>query len=162
MVNEITRCGLIVTQAGGTSALLNELIAICDWPVILQPSARLLFQQIDMSRPICLVFWLDAGCDIAPAARLVGRLRDRGPRPYRIVIAHRLEDGIEHIFRSAGVHSYFSTSGNISALVEDALLPLFDPQRVAATEHRGHTAEAPVAIRGLTDVRGSPASIRPP
>ena len=45
MVNEITRCGLIVTQAGGTSALLNELIALCEWPVVLQPSARCSFNR---------------------------------------------------------------------------------------------------------------------
>jgi hypothetical protein len=162
MVNEITRGGLIVTQAARPSALVDELIALCDWPVVMQPSARTLFQQIDACRPPCLLFWLEAASDIGPAAQLIERLRHRGPRPYRIAVAHCLDEGVEHKFRSAGVHSYFATTGNLSALVTDALFPFVNPGRAAPRIRTAKTAEVPVPIRGPTEVRGSPASMRPP
>jgi hypothetical protein len=162
MVNEIQRCGLIVAQSARTNKLLNELIALCDWPVIWRPSARTLFQQIDISRPLCLAFWLEAASDISPTAHLVARLRDRGPRPYRIAIAHCLDASVEHTFRSAGVHTYFATTGNLAALVDEALLPFVEEHRVAAHSQPAHSPEIPVAIRGPTEVRGSPANMRPP
>lgn len=162
MVNEITRCGLIVKQAAHTTALLDEFIALCDWPVFTRPSARSLFQQIDLSRPVCLVFWLDAACDLTLVAQLIARLRDRGPRPYRIAIAHGMEESVEHTFRSAGVHSYVSTSGNIGALVENTLLPFVDLQRASTQSRPAPVNGVPVSIRGPTEVRGSPAALRPP
>jgi hypothetical protein len=162
MVNEVTRCGLIVAQSARTTALLDELIALCDWPVVRRPSARTLFQQIDISRPLCLAFWLEAASDISPTAQLVSRLRDRGPRPYRIAIAHRLGGSVEHTFRSAGVHTYLATAGNLAALVDEALFPFVDEHRVAAHSQPAHAPEVPVAIRGPTEVRGLPASMRPP
>jgi hypothetical protein len=121
-----------------------------------------MFQQIDLSRPLCLVFWLEAEADIAPAAQLIARLRDRGPRPFRVAVAHCLEEGVEHTFRSAGVHTYLATSGNLAALVDEALLPFIDLQRTSTQSRPAHDAEIPVAIRGPTEVRGSPATMRPP
>ena len=88
MVSEITRRGLIVTPARRTSDLLEELISQVDWPVLLQPSVRLLFQQIEVTAPHCLLFWLDETHDIEHALQLIARLRDRGSRPYRVAIAH--------------------------------------------------------------------------
>ena len=78
MVSEITRRGLIVTPARRTSDLLEELISQVDWPVLLQPSVRLLLQQIEVTAPRCLLFWLDETHDIAHALLLIARLRDRG------------------------------------------------------------------------------------
>jgi hypothetical protein len=160
MVNEISRGGLIVAPAVRRNPLVAELIELCNWPLVVEPTARLLFQQIDISRPLCLVFWLDADQDLEALARLVARLRDRGPRPYRVAIAHRLE-GVEPKFRAAGVHSFLSTSGSLASLVEEALLPLLDAQR-AHVHADQEVAEVPVAIRGPTNVRGSPAPMRPP
>ena len=163
MVNQITRCGLIVTHDARTTALLDEFIALCDWPVLTDPNIRALFEQIDHSRPSCLVFWLHDKTDHTSAAQLVTRLRDRGPRPYRIAIAEGLHDAVEHTFRSAGVHTYLTASDDIAALVEGALLPFLDPQQATPQQHPAHIKEPHVAIRGPTDPRASPATfMRPP
>src|SRR4051812_48642896 len=101
MVLEITRCGLIVTPARRTSDLLEELISRVAWPVLLQPSVRLLLQQIEVTGPRCLLFWLDDTHDIGHALLLIARLRERGSRPYRIAIAHQLQPEVEPTIRAA-------------------------------------------------------------
>lgn len=162
MVNEITRSGLIVAQSARSTPLLNELISLCDWPVVWRPTLRTLFEQIEISRPLCLAFWLETDAEIQPATQLITRLRDRGPRPYRIAIAHCLTANIEAIFRSAGVHTYLATNGDLAALVDAALLPFVDEHRTVTQPHSSHIAEGTVPIRGPTDIRASPATLRPP
>ncbi len=162
MVHEITNSGIIVTLAAPTTALVDELIALCDWPVISRPSARTLFQQIETRRPACLLFWLEADSTIASAAQLVTLLRDRGPRPYRIAVAHCLDASVEPTLRSAGVHSYFAVTGNLRAFIDETLLPFVDQHCVASRARSARALNAPVAIRGPTEARASPASMRPP
>src|ERR1043165_4206401 len=136
MVSDITRRGLIVTPTRRTSDLLEELVAHFNWPVLFQPSVRLLLQQIEGGAPHCLLFWLDETHDIAYALQLIARLRDRGPRPFRIAVAHQLRPDDEPRIRAAGVHSLLLTSGNIAALVEGALAPMMMPQPLPAyTNH---------------------------
>lgn len=162
MIPQITRRGLIVSPARRTSDLLEELISHFNWPVLLQPSVRLLLQQIEVSTPHCLLFWLDETHDIDHALKLIARLRDRGPRPYRIAVAHQLLPDAEPTIRAAGVHSLLCTSGNIGALVQDALLPLLNMQ--PQPEHAEPAAlhgTAPL-IRGPTHSRASPAELHPP
>src|SRR6476659_3878991 len=134
MVLEVKRRGLIVTPARRASELLDELISQVEWPVLLGPSMRLLFQQIEVMAPHCLLFWLDETHDIEHALQLIARLRDRGSRPYRVAIAHQLSADTEPAIRAAGVHSVLNTNGSIAALVQDALLPLLNlqPQPVRA------------------------------
>ncbi len=150
MVSQIARRGLIVTPARRTTDLLEELVSHFNWPVLLQPSVRVLLQQIERCAPHCLLFWLDESDDIAHALRLIARLRDRGPRPYRIAIAHHLRSDVEPKIRAAGVHSFLCTSENITALVQDALLPLLNlqPNSVEADLAAFHAAEP--LIRGPT------------
>lgn len=162
MVNEIASSGLIVAQSMRNSPLLAELISLCDWPVLWRPTIRTLFEQVEINRPLCLAFWLEVDADIQPTVDLIARLRDRGPRPYRIAIAHRLAASIEATFRSAGVHTYLATNGDLAALVDAALLPFAEQHRTAAQPHVSHTAEAPVPIRGPTDIRASPTTLHPP
>jgi hypothetical protein len=164
MVLEITRCGLIVTPARRTSDLLEELISQVDWPVLLAPSIRLLFQQIEITAPHCLLFWLDEAHEIEHALQLIARLRDRGPRPYRVAIAHRLQPDAEPAIRAAGVHSVLSTNGSIAALVQDALLPLLNmqPQMQPLRADREYFRPAEPLIRGPTNARASPAEVHPP
>lgn len=163
MVNQITRCGLIIAHTARTTSLLDEFIALCDWPVLTNPSIRALFEQIDHSQPSCLVFWLQGKIDDTPAARLVARLRDRGPRPYRIAIAEGLSETVEPVFRSAGVHTYLNASDDIAALIEGALLPFLDPAQAKPQQATPQHHPAHVAIRGPTEPRASPApSMRPP
>jgi hypothetical protein len=162
MVSEINRRGLIVTPARRTSDLLDELIAHFDWPVLLRPSVRLLLQQIEVTGPHCLLFWLDETHDIAYALQLVARLRERGSRPYRIAIAHQLRPDVEPTIRAAGVHSFLCTSGNISDLVQDALLPLLNLQPQPAHADRAAIRHTEPVIRGPTTARASPAEAHPP
>src|SRR3954470_23437279 len=134
MISNHRRRGLIVAPAPRISDPLEKLIAELDWPVLLQPNVRLLFQQIEVTTPQCLLFWLDQTHEIDDALRLIARLRDRGSRPYRIAVAHQLEHDVEPAIRAAGVHSLFCSAGNVSALVQNALLPLLNiqPQPSAA------------------------------
>jgi hypothetical protein len=162
MVLEITRRGLIVAPARRTSDLLEELILQVDWPVLLQPSVRLLFQQIEVTSPHCLLFWLDETHDIEHALQLIARLRDRGSRPYRVAVAHRLETDTEPAIRAAGVHSVLNTNGSIAALVQNALLPLLNMQPLPAKAEREFIQPLEPLIRGPTSARASPAELHPP
>jgi len=161
MVSEINRRGLIVSPARRTSDLLDELIALVDWPVLLQPSVRLLMQQIEVLAPQCLLFWLEETHDLEHALKLIARMRDRGSRPLRVAIAHQMEPQVEPTIRAAGVHSVLNTNGSMTALVQDALLPLLtQPQPAHATGDALQPADA--LIRGPTHSRASPAEIHPP
>jgi hypothetical protein len=162
MISITARRGLIVTPARRASDLLEELIAHFDWPVLFGPSLRLLLQQIEVSAPHCLLFWLDETQEIDHALRLIARLRDRGPRPYRIAVAHRLRPDIEPTIRAAGVHSLFCTTGDIRALVHEALQPLLNLQpRPTQSEPAAYRRSVPL-IRGPTRPRASPAESHPP
>lgn len=161
MVNQIATCGLVVRHSVQSSALVDEFIALCDWPLLTQPTIRTVVEQIEMSRPTCLVFWLEAMGELAPASRLIAQLRVRGQRPFRVAVAHDLPADVEHALRTAGVHTYLTTSGNILALVEGALRP-FIPTVPAPHVRVTPAPGVPVPIRGPTEVRGSPASMRPP
>jgi hypothetical protein len=161
MAYQNTHRGIIVTPAVRSTALVNELIALCDWPVLAQPSLRTLVEFIDLHRPLCLLFWLEAARDIPSAAALIATLRDRGPRPYRIAIAHCLDQRGEHSLRTAGVHSYFATSGDLQALVEDTLIPLIERHDEKIHGHIAPPAGMPVRIHSPTDPRASPASTHP-
>src|SRR4029078_6656718 len=150
MVSEITRRGLIVTPARRTSDLLEELISEVEWPVLFEPSIRLLFQQIEVTAPPCLLFWLDEPHDIDHALQLIARLRDRGSRPYRVAIAHQLQSDAEPAIRAAGVHSVLNTNGSIVALVQDALLPLLNMKPQPAKADREFIQPIDPLIRGPT------------
>ena len=64
---------------------------------------RTLIEQIEIHQPLCLAFWIDASSELVPTTKLIEQLRTRGPRPYRIAIAHNLNAEVEHKFRAAGV-----------------------------------------------------------
>jgi hypothetical protein len=162
MVTENARLGLIVTAGRRTSALLDDLIAYCNWPVLYQPSVRLLFQQIEVNQPRCLLFWLEGRNEIAPTARLIARLRDRGPRPYRVAIAHQMEEDVEPMFRAAGVHTYLSASSDIASVVNGALGALMEIGNVPSHAHRIPDLESDPVAHSPNNARGSPAAARPP
>lgn len=161
MVNHLATCGLVVSYSAKASALVDEFIALCDWPLLTQPTIRTVVEQIELHRPTCLLFWLEAMGELAAASRLIDQLRVRGQRPFRIAVAHNLPAEVEHALRAAGVHTYLTTSGNILALVEGALRP-FIP--VVPTPHirAMPAAEVPVRAHGPTEARGSTARMRPP
>ena len=96
------------------------------------------------------------------ALQLIARLRDRGSRPYRVAIAHQLQADAEPAIRAAGVHSVLNTTGNIAALVQDALLPLLNLQPQPAQADTRVLQPAEPLIRGPTSARASPAELHPP
>lgn len=161
MVNQIATCGLVVRHSAHSSALVDEFIALCDWPLLTKPTIRTVVEQIEFFRPTCLVFWLEAMGELASASKLIAQLRVRGQRPFRIAVAHDLSAEVEHALRTAGVHTYLTTSGNVLALIEGALRP-FIPSVPAPHLRKMPAPEVPVSIRGPTEVRGSPARMRPP
>lgn len=161
MVNHNATCGLVVAHAARPTTLLDEFIELCEWPLLTQPSIRSVVEQIEISHPLCIVFWLDVMGELSAASKLVSQLRARGQRPFRIAVAHNLAAEVEQLMRSAGVHTYLTTNGNVLALVEGALRPFITT--IPAPHLRSVPAqEVPVAIRGPTAARGSPANLRPP
>ena len=161
MVNHNATCGLVVTHAARSTPLVDEYLGLCKWPLLSQPTLRTVVEQIQIASPLCIVFWLDAMGELAAASKLVSQLRARGPRPFRIAVANNLAPEVEQTMRAAGVHTYLTTNGNIFALIEGALRPFIatvSPPHIRAAP----VPEVPVAIRGPTEVRGSPARLRPP
>lgn len=161
MVNHLATCGLVVRHSVQSNALVDEFISLCDWPMLTQPTIRTVVEQIELHRPTCLLFWLEAMGELAPTSTLISQLRVRGQRPFRIAVAHDLPAQVEHTLRAAGVHTYLTTSGNILALIEGALRP-FIPSVPALHIRTVPAKEVPVPIRGPTEVRGSTARMRPP
>jgi hypothetical protein len=162
MISNHHRRGLVVAPGLRSSDPLDQLVAHLDWPVLLAPTFRLLSQQIEVTSPQCLLFWLDQTHEIEYALQLIARLRDRGSRPYRVAVAHQLEQDVEPSIRAAGVLSLLCTSGNIPALVQNALLPLLNVQPQPAVVNHQQLAPAEPLIRGPTAVRASPAQTHPP
>jgi hypothetical protein len=161
MVNHLATCGLVVSHSAKPSTLVDEFIALCDWPLLTQPTTRTVVEQIELHRPTSLLFWLEALAELKPTSTQISQLRVRGQRPFRIAVAHNLPGEVEHTLRAAGVHTYLTTSGNIHALIEGALRP-FIPSVPTPHIRPAPVPEVPVPIRGPTEVRGSAARMRPP
>ncbi len=160
MVSDVTRTGLIVSPAGRASDLLDELIAATEWPVLLEPSVRLLFQQIEVTSPQCLLFWFDESHEIESTLKLIARLRDRGSRPYRVAVTHQLSTDAEPAIRAAGVQpadlSAILLAGGSSRipLIGQLLATAFD-RPVVADPHPEHSIAMGAAVASAT---GSPPS----
>jgi len=162
MVSKMIPRGLIVTPNGHNSDLVNELVLHLNWPVMLEPGFRSLQQCIQTSSPRFLLFWLEETPDISRVLRLVECLRDRGPRPYRIAVAHRLEANDEPRIRAAGVHSCFVACGNLANFVKETLLPFIDVQLQPDYDDRALPFKSGRFVRGPTQARASPAEMRLP
>jgi len=140
-----TSQGLIVAVSAQSTEPLEQLLALCGWPVLLNADRRGLSQHLELHMPACTLFWLDEPHDAAPARSLIAWLRERGPRPYCIVLAYRLDPCFEPAFRAVGVQSYLPVCGNVPQVVEEALWPLLNRERrqtaapsqaAAASPHR--------------------------
>lgn len=160
MVNPTDIAGLIVAPDVRYTTMLDEFIASCDWPVVARPAARTLIELVEAHRPQCVAFWLDCTTELSASQRLVSLLRDRGPRPLRIAIADTLPVETEHAFRSAGVHSYFSATSNMMALLDDAIIPFLGPVRVWSPARVAALSRPSAARHGPLEEHG--ASLHPP
>jgi hypothetical protein len=124
MVKESDKAGLIVSTISHSTAPLDDLVACCGWPLLLAANPRRLREELNLCVRACVLFWLDDRQQVGPTVKLMTWLRECEPRPYRVAIAHRLAEDAESLFRAAGVHSFLSATGDITAVVEKSLWPL--------------------------------------
>ncbi len=151
MVTDTPAPGLIASTDSHRTAALDELIACCAWPALLAADAARLNRELGLKNPQWLLLWLENHEQIAPTLKLMTWLRERGPRPYRIAVARRLEHDVEALFRGAGVHFFLPAIGEMRATVDDALWPL-----VKRKPPQSDPVDAPM---GATSARRSPPNL---
>jgi hypothetical protein len=134
MVTRHLPTGLIATTRASVSPQLDDLIACCGWPLLLEASPRLLGRELSQHNPECVLFWLEDRQGIASMARLVAWSRERGARPYRVAVAMLLDAGLEAALRTAGAHSFLAIADWSAADVIDALWPLLQQSARPAAE----------------------------
>jgi hypothetical protein len=138
MVAKHSPMGLIATTRAEVTPPLDDLVASCGWPLVLDANPRRLASELSLHNPECVLFWLEDQHGVAATARLVAWSRERGSRPYRVAIAYRMEADIEAIFRAAGAHSFLPVSDRSASGVADALRPLLrDSARHAVAQAAG-------------------------
>jgi hypothetical protein len=140
MTRAATKQGLIVATNRQATSALEELIAYCDWPVLLHASPQRLRHQMLLGAPRVALSWLDDESDVPAAIQLLTWLRTYENAVRRIVMAYRLPTDVEVAVRGAGTHLYLATDDNVSALV-DAWMPCW--QRI---EGRQKPALRPSAV----------------
>src|ERR671921_686146 len=101
MVSKNSPAGLIAATRADVSQPLDDLVASCGWPLVLEARPRRLARELSLHNPKCLLFWLDDRQSIAATVRLVAWSRDRGHRPYRVAVAYRMPADVEAVFRAA-------------------------------------------------------------
>jgi hypothetical protein len=136
MVAKHTAPGLIATTRTDATPPLEELVACCGWPLVLEAGPRRMLRELALHRPECVLFWTDDWCDVAPTAELIAWSRRRGHRPFRVAVAYQLAREAEAVFRAAGAHSFLPISGRPGAAVAAALGQLVAGAVPAAAE--GH------------------------
>lgn len=162
MVSEPHNFGLIVSTSAHCSAPLDDLIACCDWPVLLAANARRLQQVFDRQLHDCVLFWLEARQQVTPTAKLVEWMRERQRETYRVAVAYRLDCDVEAALRTAGVHCYLPACGDIIGLVEDALWSMLDGEYRPTTENPPPSFGTVNPRRASQDAGIFPKQNRPP
>ena len=146
MVTKSCQQGLIVSAGRLVSAGLDELVACCGWPVLLQANARRLCRELSLLCPTLSLFWLDDERDVARTVQLLTRVRAFQPAVWRVALAYRLADETELAVRLAGIHLYLPAIDGLQALVQGPLSDLVGSgnHRVseASGEHHGLTSQA--------------------
>jgi hypothetical protein len=156
MVAMNTHGGLIVTTRKEPSAPLAELAAACGWPTLWAASARGLLRELSLQIPSCVLFWLDDRDGLAPTARLIEWLRERNAEPFRVAVACNAEAGTEALLRAAGAHTVLPVTGQSSAEIAQAIVPLLQP----AAQRNGAPA-ADFISQLTTGDRASPLELAP-
>jgi len=161
MVAKVLLSGLIATTRDHASPALRDLARHCEWPLILSASPRGLYRELSLHDPGCVLFWLDDQFDVAATARLISWLHQRGPRPYRVAVAHCLEGDVEAVLRTSGAHSFLLLTGQRGSIVADALRPLLSDVACAT-----RASPESVPLVGVDDRAASSQSVtdfvRPP
>lgn len=161
MVAKLSPTGLIATTRAHATRLLDELAERCDWPLLLDANPRRLLPKLAMLEPECVLFWLDDRDSVAATAQLIGWLHQRGPRPYRVAVAHQLSGDVEAVFRASGAHGFLMMHGRPDAFVGDVLWPMLQEFKRAA--HSRATVQSLALTNGEHAAWESPPDLaRPP
>ncbi|HEX3725791.1 MAG TPA: hypothetical protein VHV08_06090 [Pirellulales bacterium] len=138
MVAQFVNAGLILSTDGQTTSALDDLVAACGWPALLQATPRRLRQELSLGVPKLSLVWLDDFRELSATTRLLEWLRDAHPAVPRLAVAYRLGGkDVEPAIRSAGVHFFVAIDGQIRELAEGLCrqwLPqpaLQTPQKIA-------------------------------
>jgi len=143
--------GLIATTRADATPPLEELVACCGWPLLLDAGPRRLLRGLSLHRPECVLFWTDDWDHVTRTAELIAWSRRRGNRPFRLAVAYQLASDVEAVFRAAGAHSFLQVSGRPGAVVAGAL-----GQLVAGTVPAVATGELVGPVEFATEL------VRPP
>lgn len=167
MKRAATKEGLIVATSRQVTSALEELIAYCDWPVLLHATPQWLRRQMLLGAPRVSLFWLEDESDVPAAIQLLTWLGTYENAVRRIVVAYRLPTDVEVAMRGAGTHLYLATDNNVSALVdawmpcwrgiEGRRMPVLRPSAVDSTDGLLATSHANLFPSALTESgRGPP------
>jgi hypothetical protein len=121
MVNRSISHGLIVSTTLQTTRSLEELVACCGWPALLQATPRRLRDALSLRVPELALFWLDDQREVASTLQLLKWLAAHQSTMRRIAIAYRLADDVEMAVRCASAQLYLAADGDIRALVDSSL-----------------------------------------
>jgi len=145
MVATLLPLGLIASTRMSVSPQLDDLVACCGWPLLLEATPRLLAHELSNLDPACVLFWLEEQRDVVPTTRLMAWLRLRGARPYRVAAARCMECGVEAALRAAGAHTFLAVAHLSADDVLDALWPLWTESgdRVATAVRHSDLARPP-------------------
>jgi hypothetical protein len=152
---------LVVSAGTPSAASLGKLVARTSWPLLAEATASRLCQAVDLEQYLGVWFWIERRQYCTTTASLVAWLRRRKPNIQRFALAYQQDQDVEFTLRSAGVNAYFLASGNLSAIVEEAMSPL----RPRADRSHGtltSCAVAPIACTKTSTVHLAPELARPP
>jgi hypothetical protein len=161
MVMKNSSAGLIATTRTDISPPLNDLIACCGWPLVLEARPRRLARELALHNPSYVLFWLDNRQSIAATARLITWSRERGHRPYRVTVAYRMEADVEAVFRAAGAHSFFQITDCLGDK-DAALWPLLKDPACLAFDPATHVTPFALSRDHAMPLKMSTDLVRPP
>ena len=121
MVAKHSPTGLIATTRSRPTPPLDEVVACCGWPLLLNANPRRMQRELSFYNPECVLFWLDDRHAVAATASLIAWSRHRGARPYRVAVAFQMSDDVESVLRAAGAHSFLPLAGQSGSFVAEAL-----------------------------------------
>lgn len=117
MVAQFVNAGLILSTCGQATSALDDLVAACGWPAVLQATPSRLQRELSLGIPRVSLVWLDDFRELAATTRLLEWLRASHPSVRRLAVAYRLAAGdVEPDIRSAGVHFFVAIDGQVRAL----------------------------------------------
>ncbi len=117
MARASTAQGLIVATNRQLTAALDELIACCGWPALLDATPQRFRRHMLLAAPRVSLFWLDDQSNLASTIQLLKWLGTYERVVRRIAVAYRLPTGVEVAIRGAGAQMYLAADDDIRAIV---------------------------------------------